>query len=84
MKSQLIKPPMLDETTLTYPCIMEWYQGLGYQRSKELIVLFTDKTDGVVLHTVGSRRDVGEKCDSFDATQFRPLVGRLILENDEA
>lgn len=77
MKSKVEKKTYIDRIT-DYPCI-----GFtsNYGRG-EKYVLFSDASDGVVIHSTDFLYPVGFKCDSWNITNFKPFHGKITIETE--
>lgn len=78
MKSNLIK----FEPKSKFPIIMEY---IGGELTKGLVIIFTNETSGMVVHSGNSNRKIGEYDTSLvsynDGRSWKKFEGKIELEN---
>ena len=88
MQTKLIRPDS-KTNVLSFPILMEYDFSKEYQESdvieeKELVVLFTGETEGIVIHEKGTHHNVFDKSDRFCSVYSKhkcwaPFAGTIEL-----
>jgi hypothetical protein len=76
MKTTLNQPEPIQPCKVNLPCLMKYIGNCN----TTLIVLFTAKDFGMVMHEEDTGRTLWER-DNFNIDLFKPLEGSITVEN---
>jgi len=68
-----------EKTAVKYPCLMK---NTFIELCGDLIVLFTSKYSGTILHDSMDANEVGRKEDMWNPYFFKPFDGVLSMSNN--